>query len=60
MDDTTLAQNMLEQANTYEAEVTRSRRSPSAMAPDLKSRGVCPAKATADAHYISEIQVEYC
>ena len=51
MDDTALAQNMLEQAKTYEAEVTRLREEAYAMAPDLKpKRGRPKAKATADAN----------
>ena len=51
MDDTALAQSMLEQAKTYEAEVTRLREEAYAMAPDLKpKRGRPKAKATADAN----------
>ena len=51
MDDTALAQTMLEQAKTYEAEVTRLREEAYAMAPDLKpKRGRPKAKATADAN----------
>ena len=51
MDDTAQYQTMLEQAKTYEAEVTRLREEAYAMAPDLKpKRGRPKAKATADAH----------
>lgn len=51
MDDTALAESMLEQAKTYEAEVTRLREEAYAMAPDLKpKRGRPKAKATADAN----------
>tara|TARA_B100000965_G_scaffold118075_2_gene97441 strand:- start:1656 stop:2312 length:657 start_codon:yes stop_codon:yes gene_type:complete len=51
MDDTALAQTMLDQATTYEAEVTRLREEAYAMAPDLKpKRGRPKAKATADAN----------
>jgi hypothetical protein len=51
MDDSALAQNMLDQANTYEAEVKRLREEAYAMAPDLKpKRGRPKAKATADAN----------
>tara|TARA_B100001287_G_scaffold275457_1_gene283100 strand:+ start:314 stop:970 length:657 start_codon:yes stop_codon:yes gene_type:complete len=51
MDDTALAQSMLDQATTYEAEVTRLREEAYAMAPDLKpKRGRPKAKATADAN----------
>ncbi len=51
MDDTALAQTMLDQANTYETEVTRLREEAYAMAPDLKpKRGRPKAKATADAN----------
>lgn len=49
MDDTSIAQNMLNQAETYEAEVKRLREEAYAMAPDLKpKRG--RKKATADAN----------
>jgi len=51
MDDTALAQTMLDQATTYEAEVTRLREEAYAMAPDLKpKRGRPKAKATSDAN----------
>ena len=51
MDDVKLAQNMLDQANTYELEVKRLREEAYAMAPDLKpKRGRPKAKATADAN----------
>jgi len=51
MDDTALAQTMLDQATTYEAEVKRLREEAYAMAPDLKpKRGRPKAKATADAN----------
>lgn len=51
LDDTALAQTMLDQATTYEAEVTRLREEAYAMAPDLKpKRGRPKAKATADAN----------
>ena len=51
MDDTALAKSMLEQAATYEAEVTRLREEAYAMAPDLKpKRGRPSKKATADAN----------
>jgi hypothetical protein len=51
MDDSALAQTMLDQAKTYEAEVTRLREEAYAMAPDLKpKRGRPKAKATADAN----------
>ena len=51
MDDSALAQNMLDQANTYEAEVKRLREEAYAMAPNLKpKRGRPKAKATADAN----------
>ena len=51
LDDTALAQSMLDQAETYEAEVTRLREEAYAMAPDLKpKRGRPKAKATADAN----------
>ena len=51
MDDTALAQTMLDQATTYEAEVTRLREEAYAMAPSLKpKRGRPKAKATADAN----------
>ena len=51
MDDTALAQNMLDQATTYEAESKRLREEAYAMAPDLKpKRGRPKAKATADAN----------
>jgi hypothetical protein len=51
MDDTALAKTMLEQAATYEAEVTRLREEAYAMAPDLKpKRGRPSKKATADAN----------
>lgn len=51
MDDVALAQTMLDQASTYEAEVTRLREEAYAMAPDLKpKRGRPKAKATADAN----------
>jgi len=51
MDDTALAQTMLDQAKTYEEEVTRLREEAYAMAPDLKpKRGRPKAKATADAN----------
>tara|TARA_B100001057_G_scaffold470972_1_gene532842 strand:+ start:1383 stop:2039 length:657 start_codon:yes stop_codon:yes gene_type:complete len=51
MDDSALAQTMLDQATTYEAEVTRLREEAYAMAPDLKpKRGRPKAKATADAN----------
>tara|TARA_X000001036_G_scaffold367761_1_gene353155 strand:- start:595 stop:1251 length:657 start_codon:yes stop_codon:yes gene_type:complete len=51
MDDNALAQTMLDQATTYEAEVTRLREEAYAMAPDLKpKRGRPKAKATADAN----------
>lgn len=51
MDDTALAQTMLDQAATYEAEVTRLREEAYAMAPDLKpKRGRPSKKATADAN----------
>mgnify|MGYP001457811605 FL=1 len=51
MDDVALAQTMLDQATTYEAEVKRLREEAYAMAPDLKpKRGRPKAKATADAN----------
>ena len=51
MDDSALAQTMLDQATTYEAEVKRLREEAYAMAPDLKpKRGRPKAKATADAN----------
>ena len=51
IDDTKLAQNMLDQATTYEAEVKRLREEAYAMAPDLKPKRGRPAKkATADAN----------
>jgi len=51
MDDTALAQTMLDQAATYEAEVTRLREEAYAMAPNLKpKRGRPSKKATADAN----------
>ena len=51
MDDTALAQTMLDQATTYESEVKRLREEAYAMAPDLKpKRGRPKAKATADAN----------
>ena len=51
LDDVKLAQNMLDQANTYELEVKRLREEAYAMAPDLKpKRGRPKAKATADAN----------
>ncbi len=51
LDDTALAQSMLDQAETYEAEVTRLREEAYAMAPDLKpKRGRPKAKATKDAN----------
>ena len=51
IDDSALAQTMLDQATTYEAEVTRLREEAYAMAPDLKpKRGRPKAKATADAN----------
>ena len=49
MDDTALAQQMLDQATTYESEVKRLREEAYSMAPDLKpKRG--RKKATADAN----------
>ena len=49
MDDTALAQQMLDQATTYESEVKRLREEAYTMAPDLKpKRG--RKKATADAN----------
>ena len=51
IDDSALAQTMLDQAKTYELEVTRLREEAYAMAPDLKpKRGRPKAKATADAN----------
>ena len=51
LDDTAPAQSMLDQAETYEAEVTRLREEAYAMAPDLKpKRGRPKAKATKDAN----------
>ena len=50
MDDTALAQTMLTQAETYEAEVLRLREEAYAMAPDLKPKRGRPKKATADAN----------
>ena len=51
MDDAALAQTMLDQAATYEAEVKRLREEAYAMAPDLKpKRGRPSKKATADAN----------
>ena len=51
MDDNALAQNMLDQATTYEAESKRLREEAYAMAPDLKpKRGRPKMKATADAN----------
>ena len=51
LDDSALAQSMLDQAATYEAEVTRLREEAYAMAPDLKpKRGRPKAKATKDAN----------
>ena len=51
MDESALAQTMLDQATTYEAEVTRLREEAYAMAPSLKpKRGRPKAKATADAN----------
>jgi len=50
MDDTVLAQTMLTQAETYEAEVLRLREEAYAMAPDLKPKRGRPKKATADAN----------
>jgi len=49
MDDTALAQSMLAQAETYEAEVKRLREEAYTMAPDLKPKRGRPKKATADA-----------
>lgn len=49
MDDTALAQSMLDQASTYEQEVNRLREEAYAMAPDLKPKRGRPKKATADA-----------
>lgn len=49
MDDTALAQSMLDQASTYELEVNRLREEAYAMAPDLKPKRGRPKKATADA-----------
>mgnify|MGYP003314580345 CR=1 FL=1 len=51
MDDTALAQQMLDQATTYESEVKRLREEAYEMAPNLKpKRGRPKAKATADAN----------
>ena len=50
MDDTAIAQNMLTQADTYEAEVLRLREEAYAMAPDLKPKRGRPKKATANAN----------
>jgi|TARA_B100001094_G_C18110547_1_gene760888 hypothetical protein len=50
IDDSALAQTMLDQANTYETEVTRLREEAYAMAPDLKPKRGRPKKATADAN----------
>ena len=50
IDDTTLAQTMLTQAETYEIEVLRLREEAYAMAPDLKPKRGRPKKATADAN----------
>jgi hypothetical protein len=51
MEDTAVAQTMMDQAKTYEEEVTRLREEAYAMAPDLKpKRGRPKAKATADAN----------
>ena len=51
IDDNALAQTMLDQAITYEAEVKRLREEAYAMAPSLKpKRGRPKAKATADAN----------
>jgi hypothetical protein len=51
IDDTALAQTMLDQAATYEAEVKRLREEAYSMAPDLKpKRGRPSKKATADAN----------
>ena len=49
LDDTALAQQMLDQANTYEAEVKRLREEAYVMAPDLKPKRGRP-KATANAN----------
>jgi len=49
LDDTALAQNMLDQANTYETEVKRLREEAYSMAPDLKPKRGRP-KATANAN----------
>jgi len=49
LDDTALAQNMLDQASTYEAEVKRLREEAYSMAPDLKPKRGRP-KATANAN----------
>ena len=50
MDDTALAQQMLAQAETYEAEVTRLREEAYSMAPDLKPKRGRPKKAAANAN----------
>jgi len=50
MDDTALAQTMLDQAATYEAEVTRLREEAYSMAPGLKPKRGGRKKATADAN----------
>lgn len=50
MDDTALAQQMLVQAETYEAEVTRLREEAYSMAPDLKPKRGRRKKAAANAN----------
>ena len=50
MDDAALAQQMLAQAETYEAEVTRLREEAYSMAPDLKPKRGRPKKAAANAN----------
>ena len=50
LDDSALAQNMLDQADTYEQEVKRLREEAYSMAPDLKPKRGRPKKATADAN----------
>ena len=50
MDDTALAQTMLDQAATYEAEVTRLREEAYSMAPELKPKRGGRKKSTANAN----------